>query len=124
MEGATDSKKQATTIRQHLDNHLAWLSMLQELPDLSGMILTGLARYDHYATLCGLLPASLLSFCCCLAILSLTGLSQAVLGQRGPAREHHVGTLQVPTWDGAQVSHLPRLLRVQPGAGLHQADCM
>jgi len=61
---------QATTIRHHLDNHLAWLSVLQELPDLSGMILTGWARYDHYATLCELLPVSLPSLRCCLAVLS------------------------------------------------------
>eukprot|EP00092_Neocalanus_flemingeri_P009855 GFUD01010622.1.p1 GENE.GFUD01010622.1~~GFUD01010622.1.p1 ORF type:complete len:482 (+),score=150.92 GFUD01010622.1:370-1815(+) len=71
--GATGSNMQATTIRHHLDNHLAWLSVLQEMPDLAGIVLTGWARYDHYATLCELLPVSLPSLRCCLAVFSSHG---------------------------------------------------
>jgi len=74
--GATGSNMHATSIRHHLDNHLAWLSVLQELPDLAGIILTGWARYDHYATMCELLPTSLPSLRCCLAVLTNHGWSQ------------------------------------------------
>jgi len=71
--GATGSNIQATSIRHHLDNHLAWLSVLHEVPGLAGIILTGWARYDHYATLCELLPTSLPSLHCCLAVLNNHG---------------------------------------------------
>jgi len=67
--GATGSNMHATNIRYHLDNHLAWLSVLKELPHLSGIILTGWSRYDHYATLCELFPVSLPSLHCCLTVL-------------------------------------------------------
>jgi len=71
--GATGSNMQATSIRHHIDNHLAWLSVLHEVPGLAGIILTGWARYDHYATLCELLPTSLPSLHCCLAVLNNHG---------------------------------------------------
>jgi len=72
--GATGSNIQSTTIRHHLDNHLAWLSVLTELPGtLAGIILTGWARYDHYATHCELLPVAIPSLRCCLAVLNTHG---------------------------------------------------
>ena len=44
--GATGSHVCVTTIRHHVDNHLAWLSVMREMPDLvAGWIMTGWARY-------------------------------------------------------------------------------
>ena len=67
--GATGSNMHLTTVRHHVDNTLAWLSVMRDLPGMAGMVLTGWARYDHYATLCELLPVSLPSLRCCLAVL-------------------------------------------------------
>ena len=68
--GATGSNMHVTTVRHHVDNNLAWLSVMRELPDMAGLVLAGWARYDHYAPLCELLPASLPSLRCCLAVLA------------------------------------------------------
>jgi hexosaminidase len=67
--GATGSNMAATTVRHHLNNQLAWLGLLQQGAGLAGVVLTGWARYDHYATLCELLPCGLPSLRCCLAAL-------------------------------------------------------
>ena len=67
--GATGSNMAATTIRHHLNNQLAWLAAMQQGAQLAGIVLTGWARYDHYATLCELLPCGLPSLRCCLAAL-------------------------------------------------------
>ena len=46
--GATGSNVCVTTIKHHVDNHLAWLSVIREVPGLvAGWILTGWARYGQ-----------------------------------------------------------------------------
>jgi len=71
--GATGSNMAATTVRHHLNNNLAWLALVQQGVLLIGIVVTGWARYDHYATLCELLPCGLPSLRCCLAALTLGG---------------------------------------------------
>ena len=68
--GATGSNTCVTTIRHHVENHLAWLSLIKQTPGMAGIILTGWSRYDHFATLCELLPVSLPSLKCCLDVLN------------------------------------------------------
>jgi hexosaminidase len=53
---------------------LAWLKLVEQKGGLMpkkfcGTILTGWQRYDHFASLCELLPAAIPSLCCCLAAL-------------------------------------------------------
>ena len=55
-------------------NHLSWLELITSLPEttrckISGIALTGWSRYDHYATLCELLPPAIPSLVLCLAVL-------------------------------------------------------
>jgi len=71
--GATGPARAVTTVRHHVENSLAWLGVIREggrERTLAGVIMTGWARYDHYAAHCELLPASLPSLCCCLAVLT------------------------------------------------------
>ena len=50
----------ATAIRHHLENHLSWLAVIREREgEVAGILMTGWSRYDHYATHCELLSASL-----------------------------------------------------------------
>ena len=55
-------------------NHLSWLELISSLPEttrckISGIAITGWSRYDHFATLCELLPSAIPSLVLCLAIL-------------------------------------------------------
>ena len=69
--GATGPAAAATTIRHHLENHLSWLAVIREREgEVAGILMTGWSRYDHYATHCELLPASLPSLCSCLTLLT------------------------------------------------------
>ncbi|KAF9418532.1 hypothetical protein HW555_004681 [Spodoptera exigua] len=56
---------------RYVSNHEAWLSHMKENEQVNfiGIILTGWSRYDHYATLCELLPAALPSLASCLKVL-------------------------------------------------------
>ena len=61
-------------LEHHVANHLSWLELIASLPEttrckISGIVLTGWPRYDHYATLCELLPPAIPSLVLCLAIL-------------------------------------------------------
>ena len=72
FKGATNSCAQVPDIRHYVSNHLAWLKLIDEKMDsanVSGIILTGWQRFDHYASLCELLPVSVPSLKCCLAAL-------------------------------------------------------
>lgn len=61
-------------IQHHLNNHLSWLALIDNLdPEISdkikGIALTGWSRYDHYATFCELLPVSAPCLALCLQVL-------------------------------------------------------
>lgn len=62
FKGATGAKQLLPDIRYHLKNHHAWLKALEDHKQswpLRGIALTGWQRYDHFATLCELFPASI-----------------------------------------------------------------
>ena len=81
--GATGPAVAATTVSRHLENHLSWLGVEAEgeirgeTTSMAGIIMTGWARYDHYAAHCELLPASLPSLAACLAVLKTRAWTEA-----------------------------------------------
>ncbi|XP_066293035.1 hexosaminidase D-like isoform X3 [Branchiostoma lanceolatum] len=69
FKGATGSSQYIVPINYHLQNHMAWLAQLDNIPSsltVQGWALTGWSRYDHYATHCELLPAAIPCLALCL----------------------------------------------------------
>ena len=71
FKGATSSCAQIPDIRHYVGNHLAWTKIADPLgPNyFSGVILTGWQRFDHFASLCELLPIAVPSLKCCVVAL-------------------------------------------------------
>lgn len=72
FKGATYPWSNYVPIGFHVQNNLNWLDIIAELPsslEMNGVALTGWSRYDHYGTLCELLPAALPSLAYCLQAL-------------------------------------------------------
>ena len=75
--------KSARRCRHHVRNQLSWLQVMQRENDhskispvrFSGLVLTGWARYDHFAVLCELLPVAVPSLVINLVVVSLAGLT-------------------------------------------------
>ncbi|XP_054284334.1 hexosaminidase D-like [Macrosteles quadrilineatus] len=68
-KGATGSCQMLPVVSQHISNHQKWLATAAQVEgrfQICGIVLTGWSRYDHYATLCELLPPSLPSLALCL----------------------------------------------------------
>ncbi|CAN7990657.1 unnamed protein product [Ixodes hexagonus] len=62
FKGATGARQLLPDIRYHLKNHHSWLEALKQHKQswpLRGIALTGWQRYDHFAMLCELFPASI-----------------------------------------------------------------
>ncbi|KAJ4444349.1 hypothetical protein ANN_06141, partial [Periplaneta americana] len=72
FKGATGSCQLLPVIQHHLSNHEHWLRVLSrevsKFQHFRGVALTGWSRYDHYATLCELLPVSIPSLVLCLKV--------------------------------------------------------
>ncbi|ESO85796.1 hypothetical protein LOTGIDRAFT_235755 [Lottia gigantea] len=72
-KGATGSSMIVTNISYHIDNHLAWIKVIEcersKFKNIQGIALTGWQRYDHYAILCELLPQALPCLALCLQII-------------------------------------------------------
>ncbi|KAK7110239.1 hypothetical protein V1264_014149 [Littorina saxatilis] len=79
FKGATGSSQILTNASVHLDNNLQWVSVIRtfgvqkKMVKFSGTILTGWQRYDHFATLCELLPVGLPSLALCLQAIRSGG---------------------------------------------------
>ncbi|KAL4240788.1 hypothetical protein ACF0H5_001576 [Mactra antiquata] len=74
FKGATGACVYATNVMYHVDNHLAWLGVIDRMKskfeNIRGIAITGWQRYDHYAILCELLPQALPSLAVCLAVIN------------------------------------------------------
>ncbi|XP_064601684.1 uncharacterized protein LOC135467775 [Liolophura sinensis] len=77
FKGATGSAQYITDASYHLENHLNWVEIMKKFGgdtskqyvNFVGTALTGWQRYDHFATLCDLLPAAIPSLAVCLQTL-------------------------------------------------------
>ena len=75
FKGATGSNQILTDINYHMENHIAWMSLVSRYRDsphfhkFKGIQMTGWQRYDHFAVLCELLPVSFPSLAASLLLL-------------------------------------------------------
>ncbi|GLH02851.1 Hexosaminidase domain-containing protein [Gryllus bimaculatus] len=72
FKGATGPDKYVTDISYHLENHRAWMDVINSYSQrikFRGIMLTGWQRYDHFAILCELLPVGLPSLATNLAFI-------------------------------------------------------
>ncbi|XP_078274001.1 hexosaminidase D-like isoform X2 [Rhinoraja longicauda] len=75
FKGTTGVSQVMTPIKNHLENHLQWLLVIKSMsmfPSLhfQGLALTGWQRYDHFSTLCELLPVAIPSLVVCMQAVS------------------------------------------------------
>ncbi|XP_015608135.1 hexosaminidase D [Cephus cinctus] len=72
FKGATGSSQHIPVIHHHISNHERWLEELSthvnKMREFRGTAFTGWSRYDHYATMCELLPTSIPSLAMCLKV--------------------------------------------------------
>ncbi|XP_039290937.1 hexosaminidase D isoform X2 [Nilaparvata lugens] len=71
FKGATRSCQILPVIKVHVSNHLSWLSLLEKHGHrfkIQGIAMTGWSRFDHFATLCELLPVSIPCLAICLCV--------------------------------------------------------
>ncbi|GFO13672.1 hexosaminidase d [Plakobranchus ocellatus] len=83
FKGATGSRQFYTEPLYHIQNHFSWLQVIQEHQKnirFRGIALTGWQRYDHFATLCELLPVAIPSLAVCLATIKNGGFTEAIHG--------------------------------------------
>lgn len=82
FKGATGPAQYITHISHHLENHISWLQTLEDYGQhlkLRGIAITGWQRYDHFAVLCELLPASLPSLAVNLLYLEMRSVNSKLL---------------------------------------------
>ncbi|XP_050682957.1 hexosaminidase D-like [Leptidea sinapis] len=61
FKGANGSSQVLSPVTRYVSNQQAWRRQMAVVEDITfaGVVLTGWSRYEHYATLCELLPVSL-----------------------------------------------------------------
>lgn len=83
FKGATGSCQILPVTIHHVSNHEQWLAVLKSHRDkfksIRGIALTGWSRYDHYATLCELLPPALPCLALCLHVWLTESFTHEVL---------------------------------------------
>lgn len=89
FKGATGSAQILTNPSVHLDNNLQWVGIIRKYGiqtkkiKFRGTIVTGWQRYDHFATLCELLPVGLPSLALSLQALQNGGFGPKEMGSAG-----------------------------------------
>ncbi|KAJ8729861.1 hypothetical protein PYW07_016899 [Mythimna separata] len=128
FKGANGSCQVLSPTSRYVSNHQAWVATIHANSDrinFCGAILTGWSRYDHYATLCELMPVSLPSLAQCLRVLTKAeglniGIEHRTLGpyhpqsfrrlmyiqltNRTPETDHALNEILPPAeWPGEQL---------------------
>ncbi|XP_005095719.1 hexosaminidase D [Aplysia californica] len=81
FKGASGARQFYTNPSFHIANHFSWLKIIARYRDMiqfSGIALTGWQRYDHFATLCELIPAAVPSVAVCLATMKYGGFTKDI----------------------------------------------
>lgn len=81
FKGATGARQIYTEVEYHIQNHFSWIETMvkyRRKMHFKGIVLTGWSRYDHFATLCELLPVAIPSLAVCLATLSHGGFNKDI----------------------------------------------
>ncbi|XP_053607103.1 hexosaminidase D-like isoform X2 [Plodia interpunctella] len=93
FKGASGDTKAIAPVSRYVSNHVAWMNEVQMYPDIkfAGIILTGWSRYDHFKTLCELLPVSLPSLASCLRTVTKVD-------------DRPMDWLPAPEWPGAALA--------------------
>ncbi|KAL1117110.1 hypothetical protein AAG570_004438, partial [Ranatra chinensis] len=81
-KGATGSFQILPILEHHVGNHVQWVDTIRKQRplkiNLHGIAITGWSRYDHYATLCELLPTALPTLALCLSVWKNCGYAPAL----------------------------------------------
>ena len=73
FKGSNGPLSNIPPLQHHINNHMSWIALLDNLDDsiktkVKGIAITGWARYDHFATLCELIPVALPCLALCLHV--------------------------------------------------------
>ena len=118
FKGAIAADNDLVPIMMHMKNHESWIRIMKKIKNkIIGVALTGWARYDHFAVLCELLPASLPALGISLSVLkegsykqrgkvlveSILGFSSPVIITKDPFGSWDTG---IPNFPGGNVYSL------------------
>ena len=82
FKGASSSCALLPDIANRISNHIGWTNISSQ-NRFTGVVLTGWQRFDHYASLCELMPVSIPSLRCCLAALDSPDIRHCPQGMIG-----------------------------------------
>lgn len=74
FKGSSGPTCDLVPIQHHINNHLSWINLINSFDielksKVKGIAVTGWSRYDHFATLCELLPTAFPCLALCLQVL-------------------------------------------------------
>ena len=83
FKGSSGPTCDLVPIQHHVNNHLSWINLIESFDidlksKVKGIAVTGWSRYDHFATLCELLPTAFPCLLLCLQVLKQGSFTQAL----------------------------------------------